>query len=168
VETKGITEMGLTFGNTWQVIGIVIASILVMAFLANLVVQRLNIRRPAIPYLLLCTSLLVGWSIARSGGLPSTPFGRLETAIMLTCPLFFSGIVFSTLLSSKGQLAGVMAINLLGAVCGGLLEYNSMYFGFQSLYLIAIFFYVAAFVFDMATARRGAQSHLPSAVEELS
>src|SRR5499427_6264454 len=27
IETKGITEMGLTFGNTWQVIGIVIAGI---------------------------------------------------------------------------------------------------------------------------------------------
>src|SRR5262249_22532827 len=35
IETKGITEMGLTFGNTWQVIGFVIASILVMAFVGN-------------------------------------------------------------------------------------------------------------------------------------
>jgi hypothetical protein len=33
VETKGITELGLVFGNTWQVIGILISGILVMAFL---------------------------------------------------------------------------------------------------------------------------------------
>jgi hypothetical protein len=148
VETKGITEMGLTFGNTWQVIGIVIASILVMAFLANCAVQWLRIQRPWIPYLLLLASLAAGWSVAGSGGFSSTALGRLETAVALTCPLFFSGIVFSTLLSTRGQVSGIMAMNLLGAVCGGLLEYNSMYFGFRSLYLIAMLCYVLAFVSD--------------------
>jgi hypothetical protein len=148
VETKGITEMGLTFGNTWQVIGIVIASILVMAFLANCAVLWLRIQRPWIPYLLLLASLAAGWSVAGSGGFSSTALGRLETVAALTGPLFFSGIVFSTLLSTRGQMSGIMAMNLLGAVCGGLLEYNSMYFGFQSLYLIAMLCYVLAFVSD--------------------
>lgn len=148
VETKGITEMGVTFGNTWQVIGIVIASILVMAFLANCAVQWLRIRRPWIPYLLLLASLAAGWSVAGSGGFSSTALGRLEAAAVLTCPLFFSGIVFSTLLSTRGQVSGIMAMNLLGAVCGGLLEYNSMYFGFRSLYLFAIVCYLLAFVSD--------------------
>ena len=46
IETKGITEMGLTFGNTWQVIGIVIAGILTMAFLGNCAVQWLDISVP--------------------------------------------------------------------------------------------------------------------------
>jgi hypothetical protein len=32
VETKSITELGLTFGNSWQVIGLVIAGIMVMAY----------------------------------------------------------------------------------------------------------------------------------------
>jgi hypothetical protein len=31
VETKSITELGLTLGNSWQVIGLVIAGIMVMA-----------------------------------------------------------------------------------------------------------------------------------------
>jgi hypothetical protein len=146
IETKGITEMGLTFGNTWQVIGIVIAGILTMAFLGNCAVQWLNIRRPVVPYLLLFVALAVGWYVAHSGGLSSTPLGRLETAVVLTLPLLFSGIVFSTQLSSKGQISGIMAINLLGAVCGGLLEYNSMYFGFQFLYLIATGCYLLAFI----------------------
>jgi hypothetical protein len=149
VETKGITEMGLTFGNTWQVIGVVIASILTMAWLGNCAVQWLKIKRPIIPYLCLFATLALGWYIARSGGLPSTPLGRLGTAIVLTCPLFFSGIVFSTLLSGKGAVSGMMAMNLLGAVCGGLLEYNSMYFGFRSLYILAMGCYVLAFVSDL-------------------
>ncbi len=146
IETKGITEMGLTFGNTWQVIGIVIAGILTMAFLGNCAVQWLNIRRPLIPYLFLFAALAVGWYVARSGGFASTPLGRLETSIVLTLPLLFSGIVFSTLLSSKGQVSGMMAMNLLGAICGGLLEYNSMYFGFRFLYLLAMGCYLLAFV----------------------
>ena len=68
VETKGITELGLTFGNTWQVIGIVIAGILIMAFLGNCLVQWLNIKRPQISYLFLLAALAAGWLSARSGG----------------------------------------------------------------------------------------------------
>lgn len=154
IETKGITEMGLTFGNTWQVIGVVIAGILTMAFLGNCAVQWLNIKRPLVPYLFLFAALGVGWYIARSGGFASTPLGRLETTIVLTLPLLFSGIVFSTLLTSKGQVSGMIAMNLLGAICGGLLEYNSMYFGFRFLYLLAIGCYLLAFVSELAFPRK--------------
>jgi hypothetical protein len=149
VETKGITELGLTFGNSWQVIGVIIIGILMMAFLGNCLVQWLRIRRPTIPYLLLFASLGLGWFIAGNGGLPSTPLGRLETALVLTVPMLFSGIVFSTLLGSRGGISGIMAVNLLGAMCGGLLEYNSMYFGFRALYVIAMSLYAAAFLWDL-------------------
>jgi hypothetical protein len=37
-----------------------------------------------------------------------------------------------------------MAANLLGAMAGGLLEYNSMYFGFRFLYLLAMALYAVA------------------------
>jgi hypothetical protein len=125
-----------------------------MAFLGNCLVQWLDIRRPLIPYLLLIAALCVGWYVARAGGFASTPVGRLETVIVLTLPLLFSGIVFSTLLSSKGQLSGMIAMNLLGAVGGGLLEYNSMYFGFQFLYFVAIGCYLLAFVSELALPRK--------------
>jgi hypothetical protein len=75
---------------------------------------------------------------------------------VLTVPMLFSGIVFSTLLSSKGQVSGMMAMNLLGAICGGLLEYNSMYFGFRFLYLMAIACYLPAFVSQLAFRRKDA------------
>jgi len=149
VETKGITEMGLTFGNTWQVIGLVIAGILIMAFLGNCLVQWLNIKRPLVPYLLLLMALAGGWLSSGSGGFPSTPMGRLETVVVLTVPLLFSGIVFSTLLSTKVQISGVMAMNLVGAILGGLLEYNSMYLGFRALYLVAMACYFLALVADL-------------------
>jgi hypothetical protein len=144
IETKGITELGLTFGNTWQVIGVVITAILIMAFLGNLVVSRLDLQRPLVPYLCLYVTLALGWAIAAAGGFSSTALGRLAAAAILTCPMFFSGIVFSVLLGRRGDVSEGMAMNLLGAVCGALVEYNSMYFGFRSLYGLAALFYVLA------------------------
>jgi len=146
VETKGITELGLTFGNTWQVVGVIIAAILAMAFTANFALQRLGIRRVAVPYACLYASLAAGWIAAGSGGFSSTTIGRLEAVVVLTCPLLFSGIIFSTLLAGDEGISEALAMNLLGAVCGALVENNSMYFGFRSLYLIALAFYVLAFV----------------------
>ena len=99
VETKGITEMGLTFGNTWQVIGIVFAGILIMAFLGNCLVQWLHIRRSHAAYLFLSGGArrrLAGGAVRRF--CRPRPLGRLETAALLSLPLLFSGIVFSTLL----------------------------------------------------------------------
>jgi hypothetical protein len=87
--------------------------------------------------------------VARSGGFGSSPAGRLETTIVLTCPLLFSGIVFSIMLSARAQISSMMAMNLLGAICGGLLEYNSMYFGFRWLYIVAMACYFLAFVSDL-------------------
>jgi len=157
VETKGITELGLTFGNSWQVVGVVIGGILMMAFLANCVVQWLRIRRPAVPYLLLFASLAIGWFLAQRGGFPPTTAGKLAATVVLTCPILFSGIVFSTLLAVRGEIAGIMAVNLLGAMFGGLLEYNSMYFGFEFLYLIAIAVYSGAVAWSYLV-----QSHHPT------
>ena len=149
VETKAITELGLTFGNTWQVIGIVIAGVLIMAFLANAAVHRFDLRRPHVAYALLLGSLAVGWLVSRAGGLPSTAAGRIASVALLTSPLFFSGIVFSTLLGARGSVAAVMAANLLGAMAGGLLEYNSMYFGFRFLYLLAMALYAVAWGYPL-------------------
>ena len=49
--------------------------------------------------------------------------------------------MFSILLAESRNTARVMGVNLFGALCGGLLEYNSMYFGFQFLYGLALAIY---------------------------
>ncbi len=141
VETKAITELGLMFGNTWQVIGIVILAVLIMAYLANLVVMSFGLHHTTVPLVLLLISLAAGFAMAKTGGMPATPLGQLIAVLVLTLPMFFSGIAFSSLLACTGNIAGALAMNLLGAMCGGLLEYNSMYFGFQFLYWIAMGLY---------------------------
>ena len=47
--------------------------------------------------------------------------------------------------------ANALACNIMGAIVGGLLEYNSMYFGFKFLYLLAIFFYIIAYISSFST-----------------
>jgi hypothetical protein len=55
-------------------------------------------------------------------------------------------MVFSMLLRSIDDVSGALAANLLGAICGGLLEHNAMYFGFLFLYCVAVDIYGAAFL----------------------
>jgi hypothetical protein len=153
VETKAITELGLMFGNTWRVIGIVILAVLIMAYLANLVVMKFGFHRTTAPLVLLLLSLGAGLAVARTGGMPATPLGQLSAVVVLTVPMFFSGIAFSSLLAGTGDIAGALAMNLLGAMCGGLLEYNSMYFGFQFLYWIAMGLYGMALVSNCIVKR---------------
>ncbi|MGZ5920696.1 MAG: spermine/spermidine synthase domain-containing protein [Rhizomicrobium sp.] len=147
VETKAITELGLLLGNTWQVVGITIGSVLVMAFLANLCAAR--IARPSMPWTFagLFLVLLAGYALAAHGSVPAASFDqKLLTIAILIGPLFFSGLVFSALIKSTKDLPAAMAYNLMGAMLGGALEYNSMRFGFSSLYLIALVLYGLAWL----------------------
>ena len=152
VETKAITELGLHLGGTWFVIAATIILVLVMAFLANLMVQGKIVRRTGLAYVGLMASLLVGYFYARNHGLVTLGSPQADLAVscvLLTLPLFFSGIVFSSLISRGDiNISTALAYNLMGALFGGLMEYNSMYFGFSFLYLLAMGFYFLAWVFS--------------------
>jgi uncharacterized membrane protein len=154
VETKAITELGLHLGGTWYVIAATIVMVLLMAFLANLIVQRKVFQRTGFAYIGLMVSLLVGYVYARNHALFafSSPLASLMVScVLLTIPLFFSGIVFSTLISrAKINISTALAYNLMGALFGGLMEYNSMYFGFGFLYLLALGFYGIAWAFSVS------------------
>jgi hypothetical protein len=147
VETKAITELGLLFGNTWQVVGVTIISVLVMAYLANLCAGRLTQRMLNGAYAGLFAVLLAGYAVAVHGSSWATSLPqRLLLVGVLVGPLFFSGMVFSTLLKGSKNISGAMAYNLMGAMLGGALEYNSMRLGFSSLYLIALALYGMAWL----------------------
>jgi spermidine synthase len=152
VETKAITELGLHLGGTWFVIAAAILLVLIMAFLANLIVTRM--RRPLAgpAYIGLFVSLLVGYGLAVSRGQWEfgSPMMQLAlSCVVLTIPLFFAGIIFSSLIGeARINISTAFAYNLMGALFGGVMEYNSMYFGFAFLYLLAFGFYALAWIFS--------------------
>ena len=147
VETKGITELALVYGSTWIVTSIVIVSILFMAFLANLLVMKKGSPPPLITYGLLFASLLLGLGSTFLKQFNLSPsLGQIIMPVVLTFPLFFSGFAFSAELKKADSVAVALSSNLLGAMLGGFIEYNSMYFGFRSLYVFALIMYGFAFL----------------------
>ena len=163
VETKGIAELGLAFGNTWQVIGIVIGAILVMAGRATAGRAPGAVRVPWSPCAATPRSLRRGtaccprrWYPARRRG------GRLATAvILLTLPaVLLRHRLLTTCSGGATEASAALGMNLLGAMAGGLLEYNSMYFGFQSLYWLAIALYATGLALFLS--RTGETAEAPS------
>ena len=63
-------------------------------------------------------------------------------------PILFSGLAFSKELFKLNSVSKALSSNILGAMFGGFLEYNSMYFGFSFLYFLAGFLYFLAFIFS--------------------
>ncbi len=166
VETRGITELGLVFGNTWQVISVVIAGILLMGFLANQCVLRRGPVSHRTAFALLGLTLGLGWFLNRftmDGGV--LPAAMLIQPIVLTAPLFFAGLIFSSELQRGGAIGTALCANLFGAMLGGFLEYNSMYWGFSSLYPLGMGLYALAFLCtERAQKQQAAVPSEPTAV----
>jgi SAM-dependent methyltransferase len=152
LETKAITELALYYGGTWVVVGIVIAAILVMAYLANLLLLIGLRLPPVIAYPLLLVSIAAQLMISRHGLSP------IMATALLTLPMFFAGLAFSAELRRAASLPTALSSNLLGAMVGGCLEYNSMYFGFRALAYMAIAIYAGAFLASMVAMRRRAKA----------
>ncbi len=147
METKGITELAKIYGSTWVVVSVVITAILSMAYLANLmIIKNVKISVNKI-YFFLIISLFLTYLISYINfyNYP-TIYLKFLIPFILTFPVFFSGLAFSKELVSYGSTANALSCNILGAIVGGLLEYNSMFFGFKFLYILAIIFYFLAYV----------------------
>jgi hypothetical protein len=149
LETKSITQMALLFGSTWIVNAVVIAGILLMIIIANLVVSRFNITSAEPFYVLLIISLVINFFLPVSAflELPGLPRILLATLTQVI-PIFFAGMVFAITFSQTNSIEIALGSNLIGAVLGGIFEYTSLVLGLNSLYILAVAFYLlSAFAF---------------------
>jgi spermidine synthase len=146
IETKVITELGLVLGNTWTVNAVAVTAILIMAWLANLWIQRRGAVNQVISFALLGAALALGLGVhwLSSAGFP-LPLARFTLPLVLTAPLFFAGLIFSSTLAQGDSASDAISANLFGAMLGGFLEYNSMYWGLSSLYPLGMGLYALAF-----------------------
>jgi hypothetical protein len=145
LETKSIIQFALLWGSTWIVASLSIASVLVMALIANFIVSRIETIRPWLVGGILVALLAISYAI---------PIGRITFESRITESIFYSALVFSPVLCA-GLLFGSaikrstslprdFGINLLGAMVGGVAEYLSLVTGFNALLLIIAVCYVGA------------------------
>jgi len=152
LETKGITQLSLLFGSTWIVNSVVIGTFLTMGFLANLwvIVRPVSLR---FTYVLLFISLLLALVISPSHFFASSAAMKVIAASLLVgVPVFFSGIIFSTSFRVSSHPEKALAVNLFGAIAGGILENAVMLGGINTLGVLAILLYGGAMICSLAKA----------------
>jgi hypothetical protein len=148
LETKNLVQFALLFGTTWFVNALVFLGILLAVLLAVELCRRVRFRRPARLYGLLFASLFVAWLIPPSSLLALSSVPRFFAATALAfAPIFFANLIFSNRFRDVGSSTTAFAVNLLGAMVGGLLEYATLVIGYRSLLLVVAGAYVLSFVF---------------------
>jgi SAM-dependent methyltransferase len=147
IETRGVTSMSLLFGSTWVVNAAIFAGIVFMVLVANLAVERWQLRDP-MPWfwaLFATVALLCAFPVA---WLQTLPFGgrAILAGLITALPMGFAGLIVPMLLSRSRQPVAALGSNLLGAVLGGCLEYYSMVGGLRTTAIMALLLYLGAFL----------------------
>ena len=145
LETKSIIQFALLWGSTWVVVSLTIASVLVMALLANWTVTRVEIRRPRVVGAVLLALLAVNYLVPVGAvGFESRAVESLVYSLLAFSPIFCAGLLFGSSIKRSGDVTVDYGANLLGAMVGGVAEYLSLVTGFQFLLILVAIFYVAA------------------------
>lgn len=147
IETTSITRLSLLFGATWIVSSVVILTILILAFCANLAVSKMKNPPLNLFYALLAGTLLLSyfWHVPEQANLPPLATSILSSFIVCL-PILFAGMVFSSCFKRARQPAQYLAANLLGTTFGGLTENLSLCMGLKALSLVALGLYAASFI----------------------
>jgi spermidine synthase len=156
LETKAITQFALLWGSTWIVSSLAIASVLVMALAANLVILRSN--TGAHPWRIggALLALLAASTLVPIGTLTfsSRVIESVFYAALFFSPIFCAGLLFGSAIKRSTSVARDYGVNLLGAMTGGVAEYASLVTGYRWLAVIIAACYVGALIARRSEARR--------------
>lgn len=152
LELHAISFLALLYGSTWQTSALVINSILIMIFAANLMVIKVPfvIERLSVIYALLYGAIALSYLtppaqlfaiVAQFGAA-----GYAIATIITIFPLCIAGIIFSGSFAHSQDPAMSLAYNLFGSLAGGLLEYLSNFTGIKALELVAALLYLCSMV----------------------
>lgn len=147
LEAQIISKMALLFGTTWVVNSIVIAGLLLLILAANLLVQTYRTIPLGSAYAGIFAFLLGTYWIPLERLFFSSVWLKALTATLVLClPVLFAGIVFIRSFEREGFRGEALGSNLLGALCGGIMESLSLWTGLRSLLILAALFYLASWV----------------------
>ncbi len=155
LETKNIATFALLFGTTWFVNALVFGGVLLIVLAA--VETTARFRTPPLNwvYAAIAASLALAWFVPEEW-LLAMPFApRLLAATLLAfVPIYLANVAFSKRFRDSGDTRSAFAVNLLGTILGGCLEYAALFTGYNNLLLAVGTLYLLAFVL---VPRSGAQ-----------
>ncbi|MDH2445142.1 hypothetical protein QDR37_14405 [Amnibacterium sp. CER49] len=159
LETKNVATFALLFGTTWLVNALVFAGVLVTVLAAVETTRRLRTPPIRVVYAGVLAALVLAWVI-RPDWLLALPFlPRLVVATALAfLPIFLANVAFAKRFASTSDSQEAFAVNLLGAIVGGCLEYAALLTGYANLLVVVALLYLVAFLLlPKLTASAGAR-----------
>ena len=94
----------------------------------------------------LIAALALAWAVPPAALLALPPVARLVGASALAfAPIYLPNLVFAQRFAGTQSSTAAFAINLLGAMAGGALEYLSLITGYRVLLIVIGVLYVLAF-----------------------
>jgi spermidine synthase len=157
LETKNIVQFALLFGTTWLVNSLVFAGVLVAVYLAVETASHLRLPPPWVLYCALLASLALTWVIPQEAlvGLPIVPRFLAGSALAFA-PIYLANLIFAQRFADVATSETAFAVNLLGAMVGGALEYLALITGYRFLLIVIAVLYGLAFVTSRFLTRRSA------------
>jgi hypothetical protein len=147
LETKNITSFALLFGTTWVVNAIVFAGVLLAVLLAVETTRRRRTPPLRTVYVAIAASLLVAYLVPNSLLLDLPLIPRVPAAVLLAfTPIYFANVAFAKRFATTEDSRAAFAVNILGAMVGGCLEYLALLTGYRNLLVLTALLYLAAFL----------------------
>jgi SAM-dependent methyltransferase len=145
LETRAVTQIALLFGSTWLVNSSVFFTVLVLIFLANLYVLRVQKINLLYHYMGLMIIIGIASLVPLDVFLAGDVLWRYITPCALSLgPVFFAAVIFARSFRNAEYPQFALGSNIAGSVVGGVAESFSMLTGFQHLLLIAALFYLVS------------------------
>jgi hypothetical protein len=147
LETRSLVTFSLLFGSTWLVNSLVFFAVLLSVLLAIVINGRVRFENPLPLYLALLVSIAVAYLVPAEQLLIEPVWLRYLVASALAfAPIFFANLVFSHSFRDTWTADMAFAVNLLGAMVGGALEYLALLTGYRALLIVVAAFYVGAWL----------------------
>jgi hypothetical protein len=147
LEVQNISKASVVLGNTWQVNGVIISGILVMALIANWLVHRfpnIPIKFAYFALIGICLGLYFV-DLAQFAFLPYL-YKAIIVGSLTSLPMLFSGYIFIHSFQIAKVKNDALGANLFGAIAGALLQSITFIIGIKALLLIVAAFYFLSFL----------------------
>lgn len=147
LETKNIATFALLFGTTWFVNALVFGGVLLVVLAAVETTRKFKTPPLPIVYAGIAISLASAWVIPEEWLLAMSFTPRLIAATLIAfVPIYLANVAFSKRFRESGDTRSAFAINLLGTIVGGCLEYAALFTGYNNLLIVVGVLYLLAFL----------------------